>query len=750
MEGFLSVHEISSATGFSRSFIQKRAAEESWPYVKVRGRGRGGKKRKFEFKRLPYDIQVTILGGQKEGQLPAVCAGTDLIISNKDDGLPIPFSDGDPVYKAWIEKPENCREAGRQRLNFVNKIRRFRSQIKTKKGQGRQLKRYASSLGVGVATLYRYEMVANKALKIAQRDGGNIVMAQIVALTPDYGGNKDQCRAFSREAIDFALSLYCGQEFLNLSDVYRHVTNEGQIRGWRVGSFDTLRRTVGKKVDNGVKVLSRKGFRRYEADCELKILRNYREIWPNFMWVGDHHIFDVFVRAPGGKILRPWLTAWMDMRSRSFMGWCISFQPNSDTIAYSLAHGIWKKDDSNFPQHGSPWSVYVDNGKDYRSQYLNGEKVDLGKIDYPTIIEKYAALGIDPFYIDLAFDPVAGVWVKKRGTLNHTVKNIRIGGVYGRLNIHSRYAKVYHPWGKPIERCFRNVVQSFSRELPGWCGSGHDQRPEKLSFEIKRGLILDFEEFCNRWYQWVIYKYHKTPQSGHGMDGLSPNEVFLSFGKPLYVDPELLSFALLRKDQVRIYNWGFKLMGREFELDVSSDLSGAAVLNKLINRFATVLYDPDLKIIRVYFDGKYICGGKSLCRASFVRPDDPVMVEKLRLQAFQRQLNKGSLKRIREQAPLSIGSNEQALLELSAGDGEFFIDKPAVVQKTEAKSEGPIYLTEEERYRAILRLEARGVEVSVNDQKWRAKFECGDTYLRRKDLFATELDYMKFEAKRGA
>jgi len=730
------IAEIAEVKGLNIRSIQIRAKKEKWLHENGKNRAK-----RFVVAKLPEDVRAAIMSSQAEDVLPA--------IYNKEQSgektTDITLFSSDLALQEWQARPESCREEARKRLGLVNKARSIKA--RNKKTKTKALKRYAQSQGVSLPSLYKYLKDADKALKDAQSEGRDAIMAQILALTPDYGNNLGACHVFSREAIDYAKKLYASQAHLNLSDVYQNTVNEGLIQGWKLGSYDTLKRSINKEMDANLKTLARKGAKRYQADCELKILRDYREIWPNFMWCGDHHIFDVFVKAPGGKVLRPWLTAWMDMASRSFMGWCISFAPNSRTIALALAHGIARKEDKNFPQHGVPSSVYIDNGKDYRSKYLNGEEIKIGQIDYPEIIERFAALGIDPFYIDLTYDPHEKAWVKKRGRQNLTVRSIRVGGVYARLNIHQRYAIAYHPWSKPIERAFRNVVQQFSRQQPGWCGSGHEQRPEKLTWEIKRGLLLSYPEFCERFYQWVVNCYHKSPHTGHGMEGRSPDQAFLAFGVPELVDPEMLAFALLKKEQVKIHNWGFNLLGEKFELDVPPDLSGAAILNKTINHYATILYDPDYKTVRVYVDGVFMCMGRPLRRTSQIRPDDPVMQEKIKLQAYQRRLNKEAIEHIAKAGPPELGYQEaEALLALTTGGEE----RQQEAGKAPAVSHDPIPMTEEERYRLILRKEASGETLSGTDREWRDEYEQTDEYRNMRQLYEAELRYMKHQFAKEA
>jgi putative transposase len=743
----VTITEIAKVKAITRQAADKRAKKEKWAF-ELRPRNA----KLYYIDSLPEDVRMEIIPSMTDDIISEITAlSTEQPFECR---LPVRQAQSDPLLSEWYKRSESCRDAAVKILGIVNKARSIKA--KAKKGKTKALQRFAESQGMNWKTLYRYLKKAEDVITIAQAEGGDIILAQVMALTPKFGQSKGICSAFSDKALSYAKKLYLSQKHLNVSDVFKQTVNEANIQGWNTGSYDTLNRILNE-MDEGLKVKSRKGKKRYQADCQYKILRDYREIWPNFMWCGDHHIFDVFVKAPGGKVLRPWVTAWLDMASRSFIGWCVSFQPNSRTIALALAHGISRKDDVNFPQHGLPLSVYIDNGKDYRCKYLNGEEIKIGQIDYPAIMEKFSALGIDPYYIDLEYDPDEDAWVKKRGSISHTVQSVRVGGVYARLNIHQRYATAYHPWAKPIERAFRNVVQQFSRDLPGWCGSGHEQRPEKLTFEIKRGLLLDYDDFCNRFYNYIVYDYNKASHSGHGMDGRSPDEVFLSYGQPKIIDNELLSFALLKKENVKIHNWGFNLNGSECELDIPADLTGAAILQRLINRYVTVLHDPDHKMIRVYLNGEYVCSGKRLLRASFIRPDDQVMVDKLKLQSYQDRLVNMSIKRIQDESPLELGMSEtDALLSLT-NDAE---DMPSYEENTEtgyaASSKvtrihnEPVPLVEEERYRMILRKEAEEKELSDADRLWKEEYQQTEEYRDRAQLYQAEFDYMKHQYEREA
>jgi len=765
----LSAKEIAALMGVSKQAVQKQADKEKWPFVEAKTKG--GMTKHYILHVLPAKIQNARLAANplynnKEGEpsgkggespaptVPAVRAPSLSPVVSLREIIGTP-ENGNPAA-AWQDLPEVARNRGYDILLMVNRVRDILANA-PRNQKTAALKAYAESVGRDHRSLYRDVGKADRALKAAQKSGTDTILAQIEAITPKWGRNRDRVMAFDREAVVYALAQYLTGERRNISDVYRKTVAAARANNWKTGTCATLGNYL-RRLDPAVTTLSREGKKTFEADNIIKILRNYDEIPPNFMWCGDHHIFDVFVKLPDGKggwsFKRPWLTSWLDMRSRSIMGWCISFAPNSRTIAMALSHAIASKNDPDFPQCGLPSSVYIDNGKDYRSQYLNGEEVSLGRIDYPDIMARFAALGIDPFYIDLQFDPAQNAWVKKHGAKFIEIKGVRVGGVYARLNIGQRYATAYHPWAKPIERMHRTLVQSFSRECPGWCGSGHEQRPEKLAFELKCvHPLLTIEEFCDRFYGWVVNHYHKQPHRGHGMGGRTPDEVFLSLmPEPQTCDPAMLDFALLKKDRVKIHNWGFNLHGRQFELDLPANLQGGKIANMLIGAWATIFFDYEFKTVRVYRDDHWYCNARPLNRASFVTPNDPAMVEKLKIAAYQKQAAAGTVRTIQAH-PVAQDEVDEARMLLAMTDhtapapengGEEYV-MPDDNGCPAAEDEKPIWITRPSRYQGeILPLIASGRELTPEQQKFRDDFESSPEFLESRELYEAKLDYERY------
>lgn len=208
-------------------------------------------------------------------------------------------------------------------------------------------------------------------------------------------------------------------------------------------SCKTLRACVND-IPEAVRTMARDGQEAYQNTQEILSHRALSEIDPLEYLVMDHRILDVFCRVPvrgGWKVARPWLSAGVDMRTRRFLGWGIFEVPSSDAIATIL-----KK---VFIEHGVPPNIYIDNGADYRSEWLEGKHVRR---------QQTAPVGeLDP------------TW----------------RGVFGTLGIRVIPAIVKRARSKIIEPCFIRVA-NFDKQLPEYCGHRPSERPEWLGAMVKQ------------------------------------------------------------------------------------------------------------------------------------------------------------------------------------------------------------------------------------------------------------------------
>lgn len=251
--------------------------------------------------------------------------------------------------------------------------------------------------------------------------------------------------------------------------------------GWPYKEYRTTARYV-TTLSGRAKVKYREGSKAFTAKCEPSIERDYSTLHTNEQWVGDHHQFDVVVMV-NGKPVRPWLTAWMDMRSRRVVGWCIyGHDPNQNSILSALRIGIM--------EHGIPSLLYVDNGKDFDSYAFHGRTK----------------------------------WERRRGRVQIDPAHTR--GILGNLGCDARFCWAYHGQSKPIERWFRTVEDRFGKTWPTYCGNKPENRPDQHEARVSRGEAPTLTEFVEAFGEWIEVDYHAAPHTGDGMNGFSPVQIF--------------------------------------------------------------------------------------------------------------------------------------------------------------------------------------------------------------------------------
>ena len=238
----------------------------------------------------------------------------------------------------------------------------------------------------------------------------------------------------------------------------------------------------------------------------------------------------------------------------------------------------------------------------------------------------------------------------------------------------------------------------------------------------------------------------------------------------LLPDPEplcedLLDVVLSKKDRVKMENWGFRLLGREYELEVPVSYEGAAIWDRLIGQYLNVLYDPcDLRRMNVFYKGRYWCDAIPLRRGSFL--DDKVMREKIRLQGYQRQFIRDQLRMIRggpspeiEEPRLSHlldwpqanrfaeAIEERETLQDSdgvpaeddsptadgtargSGSGSPRSDIPSQQQQDfQEGGEGPVFIDEASRYLWLLERRVIGFPIDPDDQAFMKDFQEREEY----------------------
>jgi len=139
----------------------------------------------------------------------------------------------------------------------------------------------------------------------------------------------------------------------------------------------------------------------------------------------DGHTLNIQCIHPvTGLPFRPTLILWFDWYSRMPVGWEI--MPSEDTVAISSALKMSVKNLGKYPI-----TVYLDNGKAFKSKYFQETNPDLGELD----------------------------------------------GLYSRLGINVQFSRPYEARTKIVERFFRTFNDQCARLLPSYIGENVASKP---------------------------------------------------------------------------------------------------------------------------------------------------------------------------------------------------------------------------------------------------------------------------------
>ncbi|HYW47256.1 MAG TPA: hypothetical protein VE959_30595 [Bryobacteraceae bacterium] len=255
-------------------------------------------------------------------------------------------------------------------------------------------------------------------------------------------------------------------------------------------SPQTVRRCVCE-IPEAVRTLARNGEDAYRATQEIISYRDLADIEPLSWLCMDHRVLDCMAIVPtrgGWRLVRPWLTGAVDIRTRKFLGWGLFETPSSEGIATVLKKVLI--------DHGVPTNLLIDNGKDFRCSYLEGGKLRS----------------------------------EKRGPVGDFDATWR--GVFGTLGIRVVHSLPYNARAKIIEPLWGRI-SNFDRQLPEWCGHRPSERPERFDLLIKQHeAFLRGERVSSPFrtiqqlaalYNEAIPDINERELQGHGMNAIRAN-----------------------------------------------------------------------------------------------------------------------------------------------------------------------------------------------------------------------------------
>jgi hypothetical protein len=319
----------------------------------------------------------------------------------------------------------------------------------------------------------------------------------------------------------------------SMATAIRLATRIAQRNNWTIPHEKTARRYLARIKRTPRVERARRGADWFDSHCGAFLKRDYTRIiidgqeqpmLTHDVWCADHHICDTIVTYEG-KLLRPWLPVWEDLRSRFIVGYRFSpFAPDSSAVLLALRAAIVASDMC------VPRFCYTDNGRDFSAWFLTGFTK----------------------------------WEKRSGRIDHDTQLFK--GVYSRLQIQLWQAQPYNAKAKPVERFFGTYEDQFGKLTHAYCGRDPQHKPHHLEHRLKRGEAQSFADYVADATDWIERCYHNAPHSGHGMDGLSPNQVYAANLGELRIVGERDLEACLQKSSrpVKVGRNGVRWEGRDY------------------------------------------------------------------------------------------------------------------------------------------------------------------------------------------
>lgn len=523
---WLATKEAAELLGYSERAIRNKAKNGEYVYRYIlSSTGQGGRKMEISMESLPEQAQVAYRNEQGECQT---------------------------VFNTDYTYTKSQREKGELRALAVTQHRKYQKEMitggmtkKTDIMKDFVLKWNLDHPDFQITSKSLYDWIkkskSGKVEKLADKRGG-------------YNRGQSSIPQKYQEVFN---SLYLHQTKPSIESCFRETQIQANLNGDIIPGIKAFRLLV-RNMDEALVTRAREGKKAFDDKCMPYIERDYSKLAPNDWWVSDHHLWDIFVRISDGKggwkLVRPWGSYWMDMRTRKMMSSIIRVEsPNSDVVLCSFGLGV--------EHFGIPNGVRLDNGKDYKAKDLFVE-------------DRYICSDEDRERIS---------------------KSLAIN-----LQITTTYAIPYNAKAKPIERVFNTFEEQLGKKYPSYAGSNAKQRPEDLK-DLNVTDVITLEKFIEQHNRYVYEIYNESSHSGDAMFHKSPNHMYSILPYTLRkASKDVLYFSLMRVKGVRVIGRnGITFNGTHFYNDNCINYIGQKVVAK---------YDPTKPEILYVFDinGNYL------------------------------------------------------------------------------------------------------------------------------------------------
>lgn len=439
MREWLSVPDILAIGGpeipADRRELDRMALEQGWRADRARarlmpGRGQLGGVWEYHVSVLPAATRALALSFDDPG--------TTLLQTGAGPSFGSADVARDPASNALWDRFERLSDAqkdeARRRLAAVDRVALLARDI----NQQVAITTVASEIKCGARTLFRW--IDRADVKRSDR---------LAALAPLNEG-RTATAACDPRAWDCLKALWLQPESRVFESCDRRMREIAAEHGWSpIPSPKTLKRRLEREIPRGVQVLARKG-----PDAARALYPHQtrdRSVFHAMQAVNaDGHRFDVFVKWPDGRIIRPTMVAIQDLYSGAIVGHRLAESENWTAVRHAFADAI--------ESFGVPELCWLDNGRAFASKWLTG-----------------------------------GAKTRFR----FKIRDDEPAGILTNLGVRVHWATPYHGQAKPIERAFRDLCEEIGKHptcAGAYTGNSPLAKPDNygsaaVPFETFRALV---------------------------------------------------------------------------------------------------------------------------------------------------------------------------------------------------------------------------------------------------------------------
>lgn len=403
----------------------------------------------------------------------------------------LPSLDEDTLHLAYRRAPEKSKARADKLAAAVADFEALREAGISKGNAAAQIK---SVYQVDNATLWRARV---------QIEGKPRELWEALLL-PRYKGRTKEAD-LTPDAWDWIKSHYLNTSETPACVVIKEAKKEGRARGWVFPSNKTVIRKINALPATQY-LIGRKGAEAFDASFPAAE-RDYLSYALHDTWVSDGRNFDVFCLWPDGTIARPFIVAWVEMRTRKILGVRGGIHPNS-ALTLAAFHSALENTQIK------PQRALLDNGREYAAKSVTGGQ----KTRYRFQIKED--------------DPI---------------------GALTRMGVVADWSRPYRGQEKPIESFWKWVAYQFDK-LPMFQGAycGKDTASKPSDFDAKKKAI-PIEIFSAKLAE-ILEEFNREHEHrGRGMNSKSPQQVYdeLIQAEPLkeWLRPSAEDMRLLRLEQ---------------------------------------------------------------------------------------------------------------------------------------------------------------------------------------------------------